>query len=155
MKKFLMIACLALLSACATQTGNYSNASPDVSEAMASDVANYIDRSYSPAKTQLNFTNEIPVNDYFGLSLQDNLRKKGFAVQLHAKNKQSQNMSEQDKAVTEPDTRLLNLPLRYIVDHLDANSYRVTVYLPESVFSRAYSIENGVFTPLGNWGRGN
>ena len=28
MKKFLMIACLALLSACATQTGNYSNASP-------------------------------------------------------------------------------------------------------------------------------
>ena len=137
MKKFLMIACLALLSACATQTGNYSNASPDVSEAMASDVANYIDRSYSPAKTQLNFTNEIPVNE------------------LHAKNKQSQNMSEQDKAVTELDTRLLNLPLRYIVDHLDANSYRVTVYLPESVFSRAYSIENGVFTPLGNWGRGN
>lgn len=153
MKKFLMITCLALLSACATQTGNYSNASPDISESMASDVANYLNSAYSPAKTQLNFTNEIPVNDYFGLSLQDNLRQKGFAVQLHAKNSPSK--IEQDKAVTEIDTRLLNLPLKYIVDHLDSNHYRVTVYLPEAVLSRAYSIENGVFTPLGSWGRGN
>ena len=56
---------------------------------------------------------------------------------------------------TEHDTRLLNLPLKYIVDHLEQNSYRVTVYLPEAVLSRAYSIENGVFTPLGSWGRGN
>lgn len=154
MKRILAFAFLALLSGCATQTGNYANASPEISEAMASDVANYLDKAYSPAKTQLNFTNEISINDYFGLSLQDNLRQKGFAVQLHSKNEQSQNI-EQNKAITEHDTRLLNLPLKYIVDHLEQNSYRVTVYLPEAVLSRAYSIENGVFTPLGSWGRGN
>lgn len=155
MKKILMLAYLALVSGCATQTGNYSNASPEISEAMASDVANYLDKAYSPAKTQLNFTNEISVNDYFGLSLQDNLRQKGFAVQLHSKNSQSQNTTEQNKAVTELDTRLLNLPLKYIVDHLEKDSYRVTIYLPEAILNRAYSIEGGTFTPLGSWGRGN
>lgn len=149
MKKLIIILAF-ILSACTSKMGNYSNASPSVSEAMASDVSSYLNEAYSPAKTQFNFDKEIQPTDYFGLTLQDNLRQKGFAIKLNSKND-----SKLNKENTETDSRLLNISVKYIVDTLDNNTYRVTLYLSDSIISRAYSIEKGDFNSLGNWVRGN
>ncbi|WP_165544821.1 hypothetical protein [Pasteurella multocida] len=149
MQKLIIILTL-ILSACSSKIGNYSNASPSISEAMASDVSSYLHKAYSPAKTQFNFDNEIQSTDYFGLTLQDNLRQKGFAIKLSPKNNKQLNQENM-----ESDSRLLNISVKYIVDTLDHNSYRVTLYLSDAVISRAYSTEQGNFTSLGSWVRGN
>lgn len=149
MKKLLIIATL-FLNACTSQIGNFSNASASVLDSMANDVSNYLNQTYSPAKTQFNFDHEISESDYFGLTLQDNLRQKGFAVKLNPKNGKALNLEN-----TETTPGLLNIPVKYIVDSLEENSYRVTLYISDSIISRAYSVNRGQFISLGNWVRGN
>lgn len=148
MKKLLIIAAL-FLSACSSQLGNFSHASTSELNAMAQDVSDYLNQAYSPAKTQFSFENKISESDYFGLTLQENLRQKGFAVKLSQKTEKS----NLENAETDP--RLLNIPVKYVVDGLDDNNYRVTLYFPDSVISRAYATNRGRFTSLGAWVRGN
>ncbi|MDG6882811.1 conjugal transfer protein TrbH [Phocoenobacter uteri] len=146
MKKFILSIMCIVLVGCSSKFGNYSNASVDISSAMAQDVTEQLNSFYSPATTLFKFKNSIPPSDHFGLMLQDNLRQKGFAIQLKVVNSNTGNNQ---------DIGLSTLPLSYIVDKLDTKSYRVTVYLPEAIFSRAYSIDEGKFQKIGNWVKGN
>lgn len=140
-----LVVAAALLGGCAatgesapSSHGQFVTTSPEVTRYLAADAATQLASIYPPAKTQLTF--QIPTTDAFGVALVPMLREKGFAVAEH---------SPQSEAAPAPEAG--EIGLRYVVDAIDANLYRVVLFTGERALSRAYATQEGVLFPAGYW----
>ena len=141
----LAMATVVLAGGCAApgQRGFYAKAlSPAHSAEMAEDTARQMLALYPPASTYLSL--KQPTADPFGTALVGQLRGKGYAL-AEAENSKAQSNATVMAAV--------GADFGYVVDKIDADSYRVTATVGHESISRVYSASNDRLSPLGYWVR--
>ena len=135
MMKILNVLLLGLLlSSCAsTRYGNFTPVTPNLNVYLAQDAASQIRRVYPPA--QNTFCIKQKICDGFGISLIQELRKKGYGV--------VENNCPQQKA-----------NFFYVVDHIASSDfYRVSLYIGPQILSRVYARTKEKMLPIGTWSR--
>lgn len=130
MKSAYIATALALFTAaCASgQYGSFVN-TPAVESAVIIDVVNKMQAEFPVAKTTFALNNINP----FGAQLDQALREKGFATVPQA---------------GEGDAQALN----YVLDKVYQDTYRVTIYVNQIPYARAYrQSQDGSVAPAGSW----
>jgi hypothetical protein len=149
----LLLAGLVSLFGCATpQQSTYGNFTQSAPTAMHKTVANDAVKQlvvlYPPATTRLDLQQATP--DAFGSLLVESLRVKGYAL-LEFKPGSTTAASPGTGTGTAAGA---GKPLRYILDQLDANLYRVTLLVGNQSLTRAYlAAQSGTLHPAGAWVR--
>ena len=143
------------LFGCATpQPSGYGNFTQSVPAAMnqslADDAVKQLAALYPPAATRLDLQQATP--DAFGSLLVGSLRAKGYAL---LEFKPGAETAASPVTATATDRAAgAGQPLRYILDQLDANLYRLTLLVGNQSLSRAYlAAQNGTVHPAGAWVR--
>lgn len=130
MKKIIVLLTAFLLSSCAsTRYGNFTQLSQSRDAHLAADAATQLTRVYPPA--QNTFCIGQRVTDGFGLSLIQNLRKKGYGV--------NENQCPKNKA-----------NLLYVLDELEP-LYRVSLFVGVQTLSRIYAKDHEKIIPVSAW----
>lgn len=135
LKLFFCLAICLLAVGCTTITksGSFIDMSNMDSQSLINDVSDQLTSVLPPAKNTLFYCSENYVNDAFFNDLLSTLRGKGYAIE-------------------EKNTRASSDCLLYVLDTLDTNSYRFTLYIDSRrQLSRAYQEQNGVFIPVSGW----
>jgi hypothetical protein len=129
---------LALTGGCATmQQGNYLPDTAD-QQRLANESVKQLATLYPPATTRLEIMQSA--DDPFGIALIEALRNSGYAVQEDV-----EQSSEEMEASR-------NKQLRYLVDVIGPEQYRVALYIGEVSITRPYQqAENGELIPAGYW----
>ena len=143
------------LFGCATpQPSSYGNFTQSVPAAMhqtlANDAVAQLAALYPPAATRLDLQQATP--DAFGSLLVGSLRAKGYAL-LEFK-PGAETAASLATATATDRAAGAGQPLRYILDQLDANLYRLTLLVGNQSLTRAYlTAQNGTVHPAGAWAR--
>ena len=155
------LAGLVGLVGCATPErsayGNFTQSAPTAMEqTLADDAVKQLAALYPPATTRLDLQQATP--DAFGSRLVESLRARGYALlefKPGAKTAALPSTSTSTATATATDRGAgAGKPLRYIVDQLDANLYRLTVRVGEQSITRAYlAAQGGTWRPAGAWVR--
>ena len=151
------------LGGCATPElsayGNFTQSAPAAfHQAMAIDAVKQLVAVYPPAHTRLDLQQATP--DAFGSRLVESLRVKGYAL---LEFKPGSKTAALPATATATATAMATAtdraagagkPLRYILDQLDANLYRVTLRVGDQSLTRAYlAAQSGTLRPAGAWVR--
>lgn len=107
-------------------------------EKIATDVVARLVTLYPPARTRLEL--DQPTPDRFGQALVDKLRARGYAL-LELEKQQTQTAQ----------TAGSNQPLRYVLDRVDGNLYRVTLMIGDRTITRPYLQQDGTTIAAGYW----
>ena len=152
---------LGSLAGCATPElpayGNFTHSAPAAMEqTLADDAAKQLAALYPPASTRLDLQQATP--DAFGSRLVESLRAKGYALlEFKPGSKTAALPSTATATATATTTDMAagaGKPLRYIVDQLDANLYRLTLQVGDQSLTRAYApAQSGTLRPAGAWVR--
>ena len=135
----------------ATSYGNFTKNSADIDQRLADDAAKELFALYLPASTQFHLQQSSA--DTFGTALVDALRSNGYAVlEDHPKEKATGDTKGQVQAATAA-TGTTNRDLRYVVDHLDSNLYRVVISVGDQLLVRGYATDGTTVSPAGAWAR--
>jgi hypothetical protein len=151
----LLLTGLVSLFGCATPErsayGNFTESAPAaMHKTVANDAVKQLVVLYPPATTRLDLQQATP--DAFGSLLVESLRAKGYAL-LEFK-PGSTTAASQDTGTGTDRAAGAGKPLRYILDQLDANLYRVTLLVGNESLTRAYLAANsGTLHPAGAWVR--
>ena len=151
-KPIVLLLLASILAGCVTQGtygkyGNFTETLPAAYSAqMADDTVNRLSALYPPANTR--FTLQQQPLDPFGAALVGKLRERGYAVMEPPP--QSGQIQAKDGEVPQP---VPGTDLRYVVDHLGASQYLVTVRVGSQSISRAYRAAANSLTPDGYWVR--
>jgi hypothetical protein len=149
----LLLTGLVSLFGCATPErsayGNFTQSAPTaMHNTVANDAVKQLVVLYPPATTRLDLQQATP--DAFGSLLVESLRAKGYAL-LEFK-PGSTTAASQDTGTDR--AAGAGKPLRYILDQLDANLYRVTLLVGNQSLTRAYlAAHSGTLHPAGAWVR--
>ena len=132
MKKLISILVMVLLSSCSSMRyGNFTQISQDKDEVLAKDAVNRLAKVYVPARTT--FTLSHKAHDGFGEKIIENLRKNGYGVVETASHQKPANFY-------------------YVVDESNKNEvYRVSLFVGDQVYSRAYLVKEDVLAPISAW----
>ncbi|HAW6257072.1 TPA: conjugal transfer protein TrbH [Legionella pneumophila] len=131
MKELSVLLAAVLLSSCASMRyGNFTQMSQGKDAYLAADAAHQLTRVYPPA--QNTFCIEQSVTDGFGLSLIQNLRKKGYGI--------NENQCPKNKA-----------NFFYVLDELGPQSYRVSLFVGIQTLSRVYAKSHENIIPVSAW----
>jgi hypothetical protein len=144
---------LGSLAGCATPErsayGNFTQSAPPAMEqTLADDAVKQLAALYPPASTRLDLQQATP--DAFGSRLVESLRAKGYALLEFKPGAKTAALpgTSTDRAAG------AGKPLRYILDQLDANLYRLTVRVGDQSITRAYApAQSGTLRPAGAWVR--
>jgi hypothetical protein len=147
------------LGGCATPElsayGNFTQSAPAaMQQTLADDAVKQLAALYPPAITRLDLQQATP--DAFGSRLVESLRAKGYALlEFKPGSKTAALPATATTTATATDRAAgAGKPLRYIVDQLDANLYRLTVRVGDQSLTRAYApAQSGTFRPAGAWVR--
>jgi hypothetical protein len=150
---------LGSLAGCATPElpayGNFTQSAPAaMHQTLADDAAKQLAALYPPATTRLDLQQATP--DAFGSRLVESLRAKGYALlEFKPGSKTAAVPSTATATATATDRSAgAGRPLRYILDQLDANLYRLTVRVGDQSITRAYApAQSGTLRPAGAWVR--
>lgn len=140
-------------STAASAYGNFTqSAPPAMHKTVADDAVKQIVVLYPPAATRLDLQQATP--DAFGAFLVESLRAKGYAL-LEFKPGSKKAASPSTNTGTDMDRAAgAGKPLRYILDQLDTNLYRLTVLVGNQSLTRAYlAAQDGALHPAGAWVR--
>ena len=139
MKKLIvsLIIFLALTACESTQHGNFIKSDDGANEFIAIDSVEKITGLYLPAKTTLSLSQKIKSNDAFGTMFINGLRDRGFAVEEFRKDSKE---------------TLSGTSLRYTLDISDG-IYRISIFVGNSVLSRAYQTDSGAIVASGYWSK--
>jgi type IV secretion system protein TrbH len=152
MRKFLLLAGVLLslagcLSAPTSMVGNFiPNTAKANDKKMADDAVKQLVALYPPASTRIDLEHGTP--DFFGTSLVESMRAKGYAVLEFNKPKTA---SAGTLAPAAP-----SLPLAYIVDQAKGSDLqRITLRINrQQSLSRVYQVaQDGAVSPAGYWVR--
>lgn len=125
---------------------------------IADDVVKKLVTLYPPASTR--FDLQHPTPDFFGTSLVESLRAKGYAVlefkpepkmgSVGNADSTGQVMTVEPAATSSP-----GLPLSYLMDQAKGSDlYRVSLVINhEQSLNRAYQLQDGTMSPAGYWVR--
>ncbi|CZP45844.1 conjugal transfer protein TrbH [Legionella pneumophila] len=131
MKEISVLLAAVLLSSCVSMRyGNFTQMSQGKDAYLATDAATQLTRVYPPA--QNTFCIGQRVTDDFGLSLIQNLRKKGYGI--------NENQCPRNKA-----------NFFYVLDELKPQSYRVSLFVGIQTLSRLYAKNNENIIPVSAW----
>ncbi|WP_115710970.1 conjugal transfer protein TrbH [Legionella sainthelensi] len=131
MKKLSVLLAAVLLSSCASMRyGNFTQMSVGRDAYLAADAATQLMRVYPPA--QNTFCIGQAVNDSFGLSLIQNLRKKGYGI--------NENQCPRNKA-----------NFFYVLDELKPQNYRISLFVGMQTLSRVYAKSHENIIPVSAW----
>ncbi|WP_412755529.1 conjugal transfer protein TrbH [Legionella longbeachae] len=132
MKKLSVLLLAVLLSSCvSTRYGNFTQMSQGRDTYLAADAATQLTRVYPPA--QNTFCIGQRVTDGFGLSLIQNLRKKGYGI--------NENQCPKNKA-----------NFFYVLDEVEPQShYRVSLFVGIQTLSRLYAKSHENILPVSTW----
>ncbi|HAT9660787.1 TPA: conjugal transfer protein TrbH [Legionella pneumophila] len=131
MKELSVLLLAVLLSSCASMRyGNFTQMPQGKDGYLAADAAIQLTRVYPPA--QNTFCIGQVVNDGFGLSLIQNLRKKGYGI--------NENQCPKNKA-----------NFFYVLDELKPQSYRVSLFVGMQTLSRVYAKSHENIIPVSAW----
>jgi len=131
MKEISVLLAAVLLSSCVSMRyGNFTQMSQGKDAYLATDAATQLTRVYPPA--QNTFCIGQRVTDDFGLSLIQNLRKKGYGI--------NENQCPRNKA-----------NFFYVLDELKPQSYRVSLFVGIQTLSRLYAKNNENIFPVSAW----
>jgi hypothetical protein len=146
---------LGSLAGCATPElsayGNFTQSAPAAMEqTLADDAVKQLAALYPPATTRLDLQQATP--DAFGSRLVESLRARGYAL---LEFKPGAKTAALPATATATDRAAgAGKPLRYILDQLDANLYRLTVRVGDQSLTRAYlAAQSGTLRPAGAWVR--
>ena len=148
---------LGSLAGCATPErsayGNFTQSAPAAMEqTLADDAAKQLAALYPPATTRLDLQQATP--DAFGSRLVESLRAKGYALLEFKPGSQTAASLNTVTGTATDRAAGAGKPLRYIVDQLDANLYRLTVRVGDQSLTRAYApAQSGTLRPAGAWVR--
>lgn len=122
-----------MLSACATaQYGSFVD-SQDVETAIAIDAVDKLQAEFPPANTAFSLGENA--KNSFHAQFEQRLRAYGFGT------------AEQKN----PNAHTLN----YVLDQIYEDTYRITLYVNKTPYSRAYKkTNNGKIIPIGTWAKG-
>ncbi|MBL7480301.1 conjugal transfer protein TrbH [Legionella bononiensis] len=131
MKELSVLLLAVLLSSCASMRyGNFTHMSQGKDSYLAVDATNQLTRVYPPA--QNTFCIGQRVTDGFGLSLIQNLRKRGYGI--------NENQCPKNKA-----------NFFYVLDELKPQSYRVSLFVGMQTLSRLYAKSRENIIPISAW----
>ena len=155
------LAGLVGLAGCATPElpayGNFTQSAPAAMEqTLADDAVKQLAALYPPATTRLDLQQATP--DAFGSRLVESLRARGYALlefKPGSKTAAVPTTATATSTATATTTAAgAGKPLRYILDQLDANLYRLTVRVGDQSLTRAYApAQSGTWRPAGAWVR--
>lgn len=146
---------LGSLAGCATPElpayGNFTHSAPaSMEQTLADDAAKQLAALYPPASTRLDLQQATP--DAFGSRLVESLRARGYALLEFKPGAKTAALPA--TATTTDRAAGAGKPLRYILDQLDANLYRLTLRVGEQSLTRAYApAQSGTLRPAGAWVR--
>jgi len=125
--------------------GNFTQSAPaGIHQTLADDAARQLVVVYPPASTCLDLQQATP--DAFGSLLVESLRAKGYALLEFKAGSKTAASPGTDRAAG------AGKPLRYILDQLDANLYRLTLRVGDQSLTRAYlATQSGTLHPAGVW----
>lgn len=162
MRQFPLLALLLIgLTGCVATSpyGNFiENTAAANDKKIADDVVKKLVTLYPPASTRFDLQQGTP--DFFGTTLVESLRAKGYAVlefkpepkmgSVDNADSAGQVMTVEPAAPSSP-----GLPLSYIMDQAKGSDlYRVSLIINhEQSLARAYQLQNGTITPAGYWVR--
>lgn len=159
MRKLTFLALLLVgLAGCVTAPAPYGNFSQNTTQSndkkMADDVVKKLVALYPPASTRFNL--QHTTQDFFGTSLVESMRVKGYAV-MELKPEPKATSVATNAASSVPEIAATpGLPLSYIVDQdKGSNLFRVTVLINrQQSLDRVYQVaQDGVIYPAGYWVR--
>lgn len=95
----------------------------EISTVIANDATNFFANEFPPAKTRFNIIQNIAIDDLFGITFIDLMRKKGFEIQENAKDSIYNNT-------------------KYVLDN---NDYfvRLLITIDNSTYAKCYSKKDG------------
>ena len=133
--------------------GNFTQSAPAaVHKTVADDAVKQLAALYPPASTRLDLQQATP--DAFGSRLVESLRAKGYALLEFKPGSQTAASLNTVTGTATERAAGAGKPLRYILDQLDANLYRLTLQVGDQSLSRAYALaQSGTLHPAGAWVR--
>lgn len=133
MLKIVTTMLLIFLSGCAVNPyGNFVD-DEDTQDEIRNNILEILSNLHPPAKTQFSLIHEVKPKDYFGFSLINEMRMRGYGIQEYSKKQET--------------TGIL---LGYTLDIVDS-AYRITLYVNEQRLSRPFLLESGSVIPGGSW----
>lgn len=161
MRKLAFLALLLVgLAGCATTPAPapYGNFSQNTAQAndkkVADDVVKKLVALYPPASTRFDLQHATP--DFFGTSLVESMRAKGYAVMEFKPEPKAVAVATSAASSVPEKPATPGLPLSYIVDQgKGSDLYRVTVLINrQQSLDRVYQVaQDGVIYPAGYWVR--
>ena len=142
---------IVLISGCSRQHyGNYSDLSSEQTTVMATSTVSRLSTLYPPALTQISM--KTAAKDFFGQSLVNQLRDRGYSVQEFSEKKRDH---KAEISSTDGPKSSNSIDLSYIVDNPGIqNFYRVTINVGDQSISRGFVVDNsGKITSAGAWVR--
>jgi Conjugal transfer protein TrbH len=176
MRALLAVLIPLLTTGCAPQSGNVAGAQDSQNQLMAEDSAQTIAKLYPAATTRI-FLSQVS-NDAYGTALEKRLRESGYAVQknegiddwfamispaqstpLPPSKPELTSSDATHQAVpvlpvttgAQPIAEVTNVPVSYMIDHLDGGLYRLSITLDARQLSRVYAQSSKKFGAAGAW----
>jgi len=162
MRQFPLLALLFIgLTGCVATSpyGNFiENTAAANDKKIADDVVKKLVTLYPPASTR--FDLQHPTPDFFGTTLVESLRAKGYAVLEFKPEPKIGSVANSDSAgheltVAPAASSSSGLPLSYLMDQAKGSDlYRVSLVINhEQSLNRAYQLQDGTMSPAGYWVR--
>ncbi|MES2264566.1 MAG: conjugal transfer protein TrbH [Pseudomonadota bacterium] len=151
------------LAGCATTNSDntYGNFIPQplalYDRELAEDAVKRLSAVYPPAITRFDLNQATP--DIFGKALVESLRNKGYALLELSPSTTSSKIGSTDNAAPNPGENLAGQPgkgisITYVLDMpINPGWYRVTLFVGQQSFTRAYLAQDGSLHPAGAWVR--
>lgn len=160
MRQFPLLALLLIgLTGCVASSpyGNFiENTAAANDKKIADDVVKKLVTLYPPASTRFDLQQATP--DFFGTTLVESLRAKGYAVLEFKPEPKMGSVANSDSAgleltVAPAASSSSGLPLSYLMDQAKGSDlYRVSLVINhEQSLNRAYQLQDGTMSPAGYW----